>query len=63
MPGKRPLHPWLPDAMHGCCDLVEATVNREGLVVLRPKVLVDRGLEEALAEAEADVKAGRVSKP
>jgi hypothetical protein len=28
-----------------------------------PKILVDRGLEEALAEAEADVKAGRVSKP
>jgi AbrB family looped-hinge helix DNA binding protein len=43
-------------------DLVEATTTN-GQVVLRPKVLVDRGLEEALAEAEADVKAGRVSKP
>jgi len=27
------------------------------------KVLVDRALEEALVEAMADVKAGRVSKP
>jgi len=45
-------------------DLVEATVGKEG-VVLRPKVLVDRDpvVEHALAEAEADVKAGRVSKP
>jgi len=43
-------------------DLVEAALGRGG-IVLRPKVLVDRGLEEALAEAEADVKAGRVSKP
>ena len=43
-------------------DLVEAEKVSEG-VLLRPKVLVDRGLEEALAEAEADVKAGRVSKP
>ena len=43
-------------------DLIEATLGREG-ILLKPKVLVDRGLEEALAEAEADVRAGRVSKP
>ena len=43
-------------------DLVEAAFGREG-IVLKPKMLVDRGLEDALAEAEADVKAGRVSKP
>lgn len=43
-------------------DLVEAEFGREG-IVLRQKILVDRGLEHALAEAEADVKAGRVSKP
>jgi AbrB family looped-hinge helix DNA binding protein len=42
-------------------DLIEATLGRDG-IVLKPKVLVDRGLEEALAEAEADVQAGRVSK-
>jgi len=43
-------------------DLMEATASREG-ILLKPKVLVDRDLEQALAEAEADVKAGRVSKP
>ena len=43
-------------------DLVEAISTPNG-VLLKPKVLVDRALEEALAEAEADVKAGRVSKP
>ena len=43
-------------------DLVEAVSTPDG-VLLKPKVLVDRALEEALAEAEADVKAGRVSKP
>lgn len=43
-------------------DFVEATVSRRG-VVLQPKVVVDRPLDDALAEAVADVKAGRVSKP
>ena len=43
-------------------DLIEAEPVREG-ILLRQKVLVDRGLEEALAKAMADVKAGRVSKP
>ncbi len=43
-------------------DLIEASLGREG-ILLKPKVLVDRDLEEALAEAEADVQAGRVSKP
>jgi AbrB family looped-hinge helix DNA binding protein len=47
-------------------DLVEATVGRNG-IVLRPKVqiLIDKDpvVEKALAEALADVKAGRVSKP
>jgi len=43
-------------------DLIEAAPHPQG-VLLRPKVLVDRSLETALAEAEADVKAGRVSKP
>ena len=43
-------------------DLIEATPHPQG-VLLKPKALVDRGLEQALAEAEADVKAGRVSKP
>ena len=42
-------------------DLVEAIPQPDG-VLLKPKVLVDRALEEALAEAEADVRAGRVSK-
>lgn len=44
-------------------DLIEAQLGRNGRIVLQPKVLVDRGLERALAEAEADVKAGRMSKP
>src|SRR2546425_1125343 len=44
-------------------DLVEPQLGRDGRIVLQPKVLVDRDLETALAEAEADVKAGRVSKP
>ena len=44
-------------------DLVEPQLGPDGRIVLQPKVLVDRGLEEALAEADADVKAGRVSKP
>ena len=44
-------------------DLVEPQLGRDGRTVLQPKVLVDRDLETALAEAEADVKAGRVSKP
>src|SRR2546427_9610508 len=44
-------------------DLIEAELARDGRIVLQPKILVDRGLEKALAEAEADVKAGRVSKP
>ena len=43
-------------------DLVEAVFGRHG-IVLKPKVLVDRALEEDLAEAEADVQAGRLSKP
>lgn len=43
-------------------DLVEAAFGRHG-IVLKPKVLVDRGLEDALAEAEADVRAGRVTGP
>ena len=44
-------------------DLIEAEPRRDGTIVLRPKVLVDRGLEKALAEAEADVRAGRVTGP
>jgi AbrB family looped-hinge helix DNA binding protein len=43
-------------------DLVEASLGREG-IILKPKVLVDRDLEAALTEAQADVQAGRVSKP
>jgi AbrB family looped-hinge helix DNA binding protein len=43
-------------------DYVEARLTRDG-IVLRPKVLVDRGLERALEEALADLAAGRVSKP
>src|SRR5947208_14412258 len=44
-------------------DLIQSEARPDGTIVLRPKILVDRGLEKALAEAEADVKAGRVSKP
>ncbi len=47
-------------------DLLETVLTREGAltrpVELKPKK-VDDNQEEALAEAEADVKAGRVSKP
>jgi len=45
-------------------DLLEVRVaGRE--VMLRPKVLVDRDpeLEQALAEADADIKAGRIYGP
>jgi AbrB family looped-hinge helix DNA binding protein len=46
-------------------DLLETVLTREGAltrpVELRPRKIDD--LEEALAEAEADVKAGRVSRP
>jgi AbrB family looped-hinge helix DNA binding protein len=45
-------------------DLLEVRVaGRE--VMLKPKILVDRDpeLEEALTEAEADIKAGRVYGP
>ena len=45
-------------------ELVETVLTRDGAltrpVEFRPKKV---DLEEALAEAEADVKAGRVSKP
>src|SRR5207245_128331 len=44
-------------------DLVEPQLGPDGRIVLQPKVLVDRGLEKALAEAEADVRAGRVTGP
>jgi len=43
-------------------DLIEAAAHPQG-VLLKPKALVDRDLEEQLAKAVADVKAGRVSKP
>lgn len=43
-------------------DLIEATFVRD-TIVLKPKILVDRDLEDALTEALADVRAGRVSKP
>ena len=48
----------------GLCigDYVEARLTRDG-ILLRPKVLVDRDLDDALKEALADVKAGRMSKP
>jgi AbrB family looped-hinge helix DNA binding protein len=50
-------------------DLVEARAHR-GRIVLPPKIVVDRQYSRAqrrlidarLAEAEADIKAGRVSK-
>jgi AbrB family looped-hinge helix DNA binding protein len=44
-------------------DLIQSEAQPDGTIVLRPEILVDRGLQEALAEAAADVKAGRVSKP
>jgi AbrB family looped-hinge helix DNA binding protein len=46
-------------------DLLETVLIREGALT-RPVELTSKkidDLEEALAEAEADVKAGRVSKP
>jgi AbrB family looped-hinge helix DNA binding protein len=43
-------------------DYVEANLTREG-ILLRPKTLVDRDLNNALKEALADVAAGRMSKP
>lgn len=45
-------------------DLMEVSSSKEG-ILLRRKALVDYdpGLEKALAEAEADVKAGRVLGP
>jgi AbrB family looped-hinge helix DNA binding protein len=46
-------------------DLLETVLTREGALTrpieLRPRKIDE--LQEALAEAEADVKAGRVSKP
>jgi AbrB family looped-hinge helix DNA binding protein len=46
-------------------DLVQAAVGKDKTIVLRRKRLVDfdAELEEALAEAEADYKAGRVLGP
>src|ERR1051325_11084860 len=43
-------------------DLVQASVGRDGTIILRRKVLVDRdpALERDLDAAEADVEAGRV---
>lgn len=43
-------------------DYMEADLTREG-ILLRPKMLVDRELNNALKEALADVAAGRMSKP
>ncbi len=43
-------------------DYVEADFTKQG-ILLRPKMLVDRDLENALREALADVAAGRMSKP
>jgi len=43
-------------------DYIEADLTREG-ILLRPKMLVDRGLNDALKEALADAAAGRMSKP
>lgn len=43
-------------------DFVELTAVKDG-VLIRPKVVVDRVIESALAEGLADVAAGRVSKP
>ena len=46
-------------------DLIQAAVGKDKTIVLRRKRLVDFDavLEEALAEAEADYKAGRVLGP
>jgi len=43
-------------------DYIEADLTREG-ILLRPKMLVDRDLSDALKEALADATAGRMSKP
>lgn len=44
-------------------DLVEATVKHKG-ILLRPKVVVDKAfIEKRLAQAEEDIKKGRVSRP
>ena len=43
-------------------DYMEADLTREG-ILLRPKMLVDRDLNDALKEALTDVAAGRMSKP
>jgi len=44
-------------------DLVEATARRR-VIVLRPKVIIDKTfVEERLAEAEEDIKKGRVYGP
>ena len=51
-------------------DLVEARAHR-GRIVLTPKLIVDReytpaqrrAIDARLAKAEADIEAGRVSKP
>ncbi len=43
-------------------DYMEANLTNEG-ILLRPKTLVDRDLNNALKEALADVKGGRMSRP
>jgi AbrB family looped-hinge helix DNA binding protein len=43
-------------------DYMEADLTKEG-ILLRPKMLVDRDLNNALKEALADVAAGQMSKP
>ncbi len=43
-------------------DYMEADLTREG-ILLRPKMLVDRDLNNALKEALASVAAGWMSKP
>jgi len=46
-------------------DLVQASVGRDGTIVLRRKLLVDRDpeLERDLEAAEADMETGRVIGP
>lgn len=46
-------------------DLVQASAGRDGTIILRRKILVDRDpeLERDLEAAAADVKAGRVLGP
>jgi AbrB family looped-hinge helix DNA binding protein len=43
-------------------DYVEARLTRDG-ILLCPKVLVDRNLDDAIKEGLADLEAGRRSKP